>query len=85
LQAGGRRFDPVWLHQTGGHDLAHHDLAHHDPAHDDPLLGGSGWLGCLARMMPAVFEASGRHPFLLRLRHKTFVAAMAAEWVRAKN
>jgi hypothetical protein len=31
------------------------------------------------------FEASGRHPFLLRLRRKTFVAAVTAECVRAKN
>jgi hypothetical protein len=59
LQAGGRRFDPVWLHQTEGHDLTRDGPAHRDPAHHDPVLGGSGWpllfgTCCLARMIAGV-------------------------------
>ena len=38
------------------------------------------WLAlCLARMIAGGFEASGRHPFLLRLRRKTFVAVVTPE------
>jgi len=33
----------------------------------------------LARMIAGGFEASGRHPFLLRLRRKTFVAMVTPE------
>jgi hypothetical protein len=80
LQAGGRRFDPVWLHQIGGHDpnimirlimirrsaaLAGFVVSAHD-------AGG--------------FETSGRHPFLLRPRRKSCRRGdPLSEWVRAKN
>jgi hypothetical protein len=67
LQAGGRRFDPVWLHQIGGRDA----LA----GSDARLL----WLALLLAHDAGGFEVSARHPFLVRPPAQNFVAAVAVK------